>query len=308
MPLPIRTNKTTAMNDTPSDATLPESNAIVVFRAHVRHDTGILASWAEMARNTWAAREMIGQLLRRDLTAQYKKSYVGILWMLVGPIMAIVPWLVAAKAQVYNPGEIDIPLIVYLVVGRSVWSLFSGFHGAGAGTLAAGGGLLQQINYPHEAMLFKQTIAGLANYLLSFATTIIIMLTNGVYPSWASLLFPLTLIPLFCLGAAIGLFITMIRVVAFDLSRIIDILMGFLMWTTPLLYSDKVSSPILQTVILYNPLSYLVCTSRDVLLHGHVYHNQVGIYFLCSFCALALFLLAMRLFYVSEGKLVERMI
>ncbi|MDA0577951.1 MAG: ABC transporter permease [Verrucomicrobia bacterium] len=261
-----------------------------------------------MARNTWGAREMIAQLLKRDLTAQYKKSHIGILWMLAGPIMSVIPWLFAAKVQLYNPGALTVPLAVYLIVGRAMWGLFSGSYANGTSTLGSGGGLLMQVSFPHEAMLTKQFIQGITGFSLTLVTCIVVMLVHRVIPPWQALLFPLTILPIFFLGAAMGLIIGLINMVAYDLSRVINILFGFLMWTTPLLYSDKIPSPFLQVVIKYNPLTYLICTARDVLIHGHVYNHQVGIYALCVATATALFLISLRLFYVSEQKLVERMI
>lgn len=287
----------------PTDAT-----TLTIFRPGQRHETSWLSTWITMARNTWSARELIQQLLKRDLTAQYKKSHIGVLWMLAGPIMAVVPWLFAAKVQVYDPGTIDIPLPVYLIVGRAMWGAFSNFYSNGVGTLGAGGGLLMQVSYPHEAMLAKQVLSGLVGFALQLCTCMLIMCLFKVYPGWGLLFFPLALLPLFFLGVALGLIVGMIKVVAYDLDRVITILWGFAMWTTPLLYSNQVPSPTLQVIIKYNPLTYLVCSARDVLIHGHVYNHNVQVYALCVGVALLLFLTSLRLFHVSEQKLIERMI
>ncbi len=291
--------------DTRSSAAEP----LTIYRANMRHDLSFIQTLVLMGRNVWGARELIRQLMWRDLTAQYKKSYIGALWILAGPIMAVVPWLFAAKVNVYNPGDITIPLAVYLVVGRSCWSVFNGFYTGGATTLGQGTALVMQVNYPHEALFIKQILAGLVNFSLSFVTTIVVMLVSGVYPGWGSLLFPLTLLPLFFLGAAMGLLVAMIRIVAYDLDRIITIIMSLLMWTTPLLYSDtNPPSQILRTINEYNPLTYLVCSCREVLIHGRLYNDAVGVYFACAGVAFLFFVISLRLFYVSEHKLVERML
>jgi lipopolysaccharide transport system permease protein len=183
------------------------SNEITVYRPNQRHEIGWIASWVTMARNTWRSREMIWQLLKRDISAQYKKSYIGTAWVMAGPIMGVIPWLFATQVKLYNPGDVGVPLLVYLIVGRSMWSLFTGFYGNGATTLGSGGRLMTQVNFPHEAMLTKQVLNGLFGFSLGFIVTIVVMLVNGVYPPWGALLFPFTMIPLFCLGAAMGLFL-----------------------------------------------------------------------------------------------------
>jgi lipopolysaccharide transport system permease protein len=281
---------------------------ITIVKPNQRLEMSWVHVWITMVRNTWGSREMIGQLLKRDVMAQYKKSYIGVAWMLVAPIMAVLPWIFASSVKIYNPGELTVPLTVYLVVGRAMWGAFSGFYGNGTSALGAGGGLLTQVSFPHEAMLTKQFLHGMIGFSLTMVTCIVVMLVHRVFPPWQAIFFPLTLMPLFFLGASLGLIIGLVNKVAFDLSKVIDMFWGLLMWTTPLLYSDKIPSPVLQTVIKYNPLTYLVCSARDVLMHGHVYNNEVQIYALCVLVSFVFFLISLRLFYVSEHKIVERMI
>jgi lipopolysaccharide transport system permease protein len=294
--------------DSSAAARCAKAEHMTMYRANQRHEVSWLATWITMVLNTWGARELIWQLIKRDVTAQYKKSFIGMSWVLAGPIMAIVPWLFATHVKLYNPGELAVPLLVYLIVGRSMWSLFTGFYANGASTMGAGGALMLQVSFPHEAMLVKQLLVGLFGFLLSFVVTLVVMFQQGVYLTWGALFFPLSILPLFWLGASMGLIVTMVRVVAYDLNRVIGILWGFAMWTTPLLYSDKLPNPLIQSIIKYNPLTYLVCSSRDFLLTGSCYKERWDLYLICSGVSFILFLVSMRLFYVSEHKLVERMV
>ncbi|MCE9613251.1 MAG: ABC transporter permease [Lentisphaerae bacterium] len=282
---------------------------VTVYRANQRHEMSWVGVCVTMTRNIIGSSELIKQLLKRDLFAKYKKSRIGALWVLTGPIMQTVPWLIAAKMNVYNPGATTVVLGVYLLVGRSCWSAFNGFFTGASATLDQGTALVQQVKYPHEALFIKQMLVELFNFSLSFIPTLLAMLLYRVYPGWGLLLFPLTLLPLFFLGAAMGLFVSMIRVVAYDLDRFLLLIMGLLMWTAPILYSDTdPPHPLLRTINDYNPLTYLICTCRDVLIHGHVYNDAVGVYVACAGGSLLLFLISLRLFFVSEHKLVERMI
>jgi ABC-type polysaccharide/polyol phosphate export permease len=135
---------------------------------------------------------------------------------------------------------------------------------------------------------------------------IVVLLVFKVIPSWKLVLFPLVALPMFFLGSAIGLLVSMISVVAFDLNRGINFLMGLLLYITPVIYSDKIESPIVQILIKWNPLTYLVCSARDIIIYGTLY-NPVG-YGICVVISLLLFLLSWRLFFVSEHQLIERMV
>ncbi len=279
---------------------------ITIYRPNQRHDLGFFKTWAVMAKNIINSRELIWQLFKRDFFASYKKSFIGISWIFIAPIVGIVSWVFLQKTGMLHPGDMEIPYPVYVLIGTSMWGLFMGFFNAANETLSAGQALVMQVNYPHEALLFKQTAQHLANFIITFVMNIVVLLAFKIIPSWKIIFFPLVVLPLFFLGAAIGLFTSMISIVAIDLSKIINMGMGLMMWITPVIYSDKIENPIVQTIIKWNPLTYLVCSLRDIIIYGRLY--DVTGYLICAGLSFFLFMISWRLFYVSEDRIIERMI
>jgi len=259
-----------------------------------------------MAHNIIQAKELIWQLFKRDFLTSYKKSFIGISWIFISPIMGIISWVFLQKTGMLNPGEVGIPYPAYVLIGTSMWGLFMGFFNAARATLSSGESLVMQVNYPHEVLLFMQTAQHLANFLIAFLVNIIVLIAFGVVPSWKILFFPLVILPLFFLGAAIGLVVSMISVVSVDVDKIITVVLGLMMWITPVIYSDKVNSQLVKILIAWNPLTYLVCSARDIIIYGRLY-DATG-YFLCASVSFLLFMISWRLFYVSEDKIIERMI
>jgi lipopolysaccharide transport system permease protein len=272
----------------------------------MRHELGFFQTWVVMARNVMGARELIWQLFKRDFLAGYKKSFIGFAWVFISPLVGIVSWSFLQMTGLFNPGDVGIPYPAYVLIGTSMWGLFMGFYGSAASTLSAGAGLLMQVNYPHEALLFKQVANQLAGYLIAFGMNIVILLCFGVVPSWGILLFPLVALPLFFLGVAFGLIIAMVSVVAYDLSRIVEIGMSILMYSTPVIYSPNTNSKLILLMNKWNPLTYLVCSCRDMIIYGTLYHPKA--YFISAVLAFLAFMISWRLFYVSEDKLIERMV
>lgn len=181
-----------------------------------------------------------------------------------------------------------------------------GFYGSAAGTLDAGAGFIMQVKYPHEALLAKQTAQHLANFLLGFIINIGILVAFGVIPSWKIVFFPVVIIPLFLLGAGIGLVVSVINVVAIDLTKIFNMGFGLLMYITPVIYSKNIENEILQVIMKYNPLTYLVGNVRDLIIYGTFENPDRFMY--STLFALVVFLLSWRLFFVSEEKAIEKMI
>jgi len=279
---------------------------ITIYRPNQRHDLGFFETWKVMAQNIIHSRELIWQLFKRDFFASYKKSFLGITWIFVAPIMGIVSWVFLNMTGMLHPGDVGIPYPAYVLVGTSMWGLFIGFFNSANETLSAGQALVMQVNYPHEALLFKQTSQQVANFLITLVVNLVVLLAFGVAPSWKILFLPLIVMPLFFLGAAVGLITSMISIVAVDISRIIHMVLGLAMYLTPVIYSNRIDDSLARTIIKWNPLTYLVCSARDIIIYGRLY-NTAG-FLICAAIAFLLFMASWRLFYVSEDRIIERMI
>jgi lipopolysaccharide transport system permease protein len=279
---------------------------ITVYRPNQRHELGFFKTWAVMAKNVVNSRELVWQLFKRDFFGSYKKSFLGITWVFVAPVLGILSWVFLNLTGMLRPGEVGIPYPAYVLIGSSMWGLFMGFFNSARQTLSAGQSLVMQVNYAHEVLLFKQTAQQLANFSIAFFMNVLILIGFKVIPSWKIIFFPLVVLPLFFLGAGVGLITSMIAIVAVDISRVIIRIMGLMMFATPIIYSDKVNHALAQTIIKWNPLTYLVCSARDIIIYGRLYH--AGGYAICSLLSFLLFMLSWRLFYVSEDRIIERMI
>jgi lipopolysaccharide transport system permease protein len=163
-----------------------------------------------------------------------------------------------------------------------------------------------QVKYPHEALLAKQIFQQLANFLASFVVTLIVLLVFHVVPSWLIFLFPILILPMLFLGAGIGLLVSVMGVVATEIRRMVDVAMGMLIFFTPIIYSADSTGGIIAKIIKINPLTYIVGGVRDAIAYGRIDHLD---YFIWSgIGSLVFFLFAWRLFYISEEKVIEKMI
>lgn len=283
-----------------------DSSPITVYVPHSRHQYGTFKIWAIMARNLYESRDLIWQLFKRDFLAQYKKSFVGYAWAIFTPLIGIASWVFLQATGVLAVGNVGVPYPVYVLIGTSMWGLFIGFFQSSSATLRSGEGLLTQVKFPHEALLVIQAGQQLANFGIILALNLIVLLAFGVTPAWQSLFLPLVCLPMFFLGAALGLIDSLISAVSIDLKRVSLPVLSLALYATPVIYSDEVDSAVLRTIIEWNPLTYLVCSARDIVLTGNLYGAKN--YFIVSGISLALFLFSWRLFFVSEDRVIERLL
>jgi ABC-type polysaccharide/polyol phosphate export permease len=82
--------------------------------------------------------------------------------------------------------------------------------------------------------------------------------------------------------------------------------MNFMIYTAPIVYAPNIDNEMLRVINKWNPMTYPVASMRDLFLYGRVYDWEGLI--ISTSIGFVLFMLVWRAFYVSEDKLVERMV
>ena len=278
----------------------------VVYEPNQYAKIGFFKTMLVIVKNTIASKELIFQLYKRDFLMQYKKSFLGLGWMIFGPIMGVVSWVLMDSAGVLSPGDVGVPYPVYVLFGTSIWGLFMSFFSSTSQTLQIAAGFIQQVNFHHEALVFKQGLQNLTNFGISLIINIVVMLSFGVIPTWFILLVPLFIIPIFLLAASLGLMVSILSTLTSDVSRIASFFLSLLMFITPVIYDSSEKVVWLQQCNLYNPLTYLITAPRDLILTGTM--SNPFYYIISIVMAILLFMVALRFFYISEKKVIEKMI
>lgn len=278
----------------------------VVYEPNQYAKIGFFKTMLVIVKNTIASKELIFQLYKRDFLMQYKKSFLGLGWMFFGPIMGVVSWVLMDSAGVLSPGDVGVPYPVYVLFGTSIWGLFMSFFSSTSQTLQIAAGFIQQVNFHHEALVFKQGLQNLTNFGISLILNIVVMLSFEVIPTWFILLVPLFIIPIFFLAASLGLVVSILSTLTSDVSRIASFFLSLLMFITPVIYDSSEKVLWLQQCNLYNPLTYLITAPRDLILTGTM--SNPFYYIVSIVMAILLFMVALRFFYISEKKVIEKMI
>lgn len=279
-------------------------NEIQVYEPELRRKQSIFKSWRIMIGNIIHYRELILQLFIRDFFGGFKKTLFGLGWLFVTPILGIISWVFLNATGILTPGEVGVPYPAYVLVGSMIYGQFMGYYGAAIGTISAGGSFINQVNYPHEILLIKQTAQYLSGFFISFIPNILVLIIFGIVPHWQTLLFPILTLPLFFFGAGIGLLVCVTDAVSDDIGKAVGIVLGYVQIITPIVYSSDIDNSLLQEIIKWNPLAYIVTTVRDLIFYGTM--NSPKGYIVSSLLSLLVFLFCWRLFYVSEQRVLEK--
>lgn len=277
---------------------------LMIYEPDYRSKLGTFSILRECFRTVFQRRDLLFYLIVRDFLSEYKRSFIGMGWVLISPVLAIASWVLINYTSVLNPGELDIPYPVYVLVSTMVWGLFIGIYQSVSNIFFESVSFGFDVKCHRQVLIAKQIVLHFLNFAIGLFFLFATLVYYGIYPSWAAVLCPLALLPLILLGSGVGLFISVFSVVLPDSKRWIDFGMQLLMFVTPVIYSPKVDNPVIREIIRYNPLSYLVNWARATLVGGGF--EDPGKFSLSVLASLLIFLLGLRFLYLSEDKVIEK--
>src|SRR5579883_522103 len=228
---------------------------------------GMLRTAVHSFRETWRYRELVWTLFSRDFKAQFKQSLLGYFWTVLGPILGVFSFVLMNYMGILHPGATPVPYALYAFVGTSIWSFLMSSIGNMSTGLNVHAELIMRTNIPKIALV-GSALANIAyGVLVNLILIAFFMLLSRVPFSWGSLAFPILGLPLIILGTGIGLAISVVGIVAKDITKLVTQFFGLVMFFTPVFYvADQIPNRILHRLIMLDPLTYLVEVPRDMLI------------------------------------------
>ncbi len=257
-----------------------------------------------MAGDLWAGRELAWRLTVRDISAQYRQSFLGILWALILPFANTAVWLYLNLSGIVVLQKTAIPFPVYVFAGTMLWSIFMDSINAPMGETNAARGMLSRLNFPKEALLLSGIYKTLFNASIKIGLLLCVLPFFKVNPGWGLLLFPVGVFSIILVGTAIGLFITPVGMLYTDVGRALPLVMQFLMYATPVVFAMP-ESGLAARVFTLNPTTPLILTARGWLTGQPP--EMLGYFLAVNAVAVVLLLASWIGYRLSLPILIERM-
>jgi len=271
-----------------------------------RAQMGWISSLVTIFRDCLASRDLILLLFKRDYLMMYKKSFLGMGWHIAAPVMGILSWVMMNSTGVLDPGDVGMPYPAYILISTSIWGLFMASFTNMSQVLEVASGFIHQVGFPRHALIVKQWLETAAGFVLTMMVMTVGVILCGVYPPVSAVLFPLALLPIVLLGSAIGLLVSVVKVVSPDIQKAVTFAMGFWMYITPVIYSPGIENVFLKKAIEWNPMSHLLVGARSVFVTGRM--DDPVVFFAVSVGSVSAFMVSLRLFFVTEQKVIERLL
>lgn len=241
-------------------------------------------AWEEFVQ-TLRYKDLIMHLIRRDVTARYKRSFLGVAWTMLNPLgMMLI--LTVVFSQVFS--TID-GYAAYILSGLLVWNFFSQSIVSGINSMVWGGDLFRRIYFPRSVYAISAVGTGIVNLLLSMIPFIIVSMFVGkpLTLNFFWVVVPIILISMFTLGLA--LIIASIGVRFPDIVEMFNVFLFAWMYLTPIIYPEDIVPDWLRAFFKFNPMYHMIKLFREPIFYGQpLYPQLLGICTLISVFTLVL--------------------
>lgn len=220
-----------------------------------------------MWRDLLASRELAWRLMVRDISAQYRQAFLGIAWAFIPPIAMALGFTLAKDANVFAVGETDIPYPAYVMFNTALWQTFADAATGPVQAVILAKPMLARVNFPREAII----LAKLGEVFFNFGIKLILIVSLFIYfrvpVSWTIILTPIALIHLILLGTLVGVLLAPIGVLYQDVSKSLNMIMGFWLFLTPVIYPVPTEG-LFGALVAWNPVTPLLVTLRELATTG----------------------------------------
>lgn len=210
-------------------------------------------------RDIFRYRELLVNLVRKDLKVRYKSSVLGFLWSLLNPAMLLVVyWFVFSV--LLGSGIPRFP--IYLLSGLLVWNLFNVGLISATGSVVASSGIVNKVWFPREVLPLSAIGAALVHFFLQGIVMIFTLLAFRHPVEWAYLpLLPIALAALLLFCAALSILLSAINVYLRDMQHLVELALLPWFFSSPIVYSyDLIADKLgrFSGLYLLNPVTPVV--------------------------------------------------
>jgi lipopolysaccharide transport system permease protein len=215
-------------------------------------------------------RELLWQMVGREVKARYKQSILGYFWVILNPLaqMLVMSFAFSLILRIPTNAGSHIPYSVFLYVALLPWNLFANSVSSACNSLVASSSLITKVYFPRSILVISSIFAKIIDFL--FALTILIG-----YMIWYQI--PVTynilwIIPIFFIQQiftiGLSLFFAAANLLYRDVQYLLGLVLMLWMYLTPVIYPADLVPERFRFIFQINPLSVIINAYRQTILGG----------------------------------------
>ena len=216
----------------------------------------------------WDYRELMFFLAWRDVKVRYKQSLLGIGWVVIQPLTAMVVFTVIFGQFAKLPSE-GVPYAVFTYAALLPWQLFSSAVTRSASSVLSSSSIFTKVYFPRLVLPVAAIFANVVDFGISLVVFFALLAIFGIWPGWPLLFLPLFVLLTIATTLAFGIWLAALNVRYRDVTYVVPYLVQLSLFLSPVAYSATlVPHGVWRVIYSLNPLAGLIQGFRWSLIRG----------------------------------------
>lgn len=241
-------------------------------------------------------RYLLAELTKKEIKLKYRRSFLGILWTLLEPILTTI--VLTVVFSFLRPKN-DRTFPVYILTGRLLYSFFSHATKLAMKSIRSNSGMIKKVYVPKYIYPLSSVLSGYITFLISMIVLFGSMIIFNVKPTGYIFYAFIPLILILVVAVGIGLILATLAVFFRDMEYLWDVILMMIMYTSAIFYHAEDVK--VQWIFKYNPIYHIILNFRNAIFGRPLDSKALLISAIYSFGTL---LFGILLFYKKQDKFI----
>lgn len=225
-------------------------------------------SFLQQVKSIFASRELLQNLVVKELKVRYRNSILGFFWSLLNPLLVMIIFNVIF-GQVFRLGIKNFP--IYLLSGLLAWNFFNLSVSGATGSVVGNSALVKKVSFPREILPLSVVLANLVNFLLE----LIVLFGFLIYYRVPFFLYIPALAVIVILQtvfvSGLALMLSAANTYFRDIQYIVSVLVMTLFYLTPIIYNTEMIEK--MSITKTYPIILIIYKANPITAFTEMYHS-----------------------------------
>ncbi len=211
-------------------------------------------------------KELMKNLVYRDLKIKYKESILGIIWSLLNPLLMLIIYTLAFQF-IIRLNVNNFPL--FFIIALLPWNFLVASMSMTVSSIVDNSPLIQKVYFPREVIVLSIVISNLIQYIITLIILVPALLYFKVPVSEKLIMMPLLIVLQTLFISGLCYIFSVLYVFFRDMKHIVDVIIIVWFWLTPIVYPLEMvqNRPEIMPVYMLNPMAVFISSFRNILMY-----------------------------------------
>ncbi|MBR3772409.1 MAG: ABC transporter permease [Clostridium sp.] len=250
-------------------------------------------------KNFMKYRHLLGELVKKDIKLKYRRSYLGILWTLIEPLLTMIV-LSTVFGSLY--GRTDRTFPVYVLTGRLLYAYFANSTKACMRSIRSHSGMIKKVYVPKYIYPLSSVCSNYVTFLISLIVLVVVSIVLKVNINAYILLSFIPLLLMFIMAYGVGMILATLSVFFRDLEYLWSVALMIIMYTAAIFYPvERLYTTGKGWILELNPLYSLISLFRSCVF-GYPMEMRHLLY--AGIFSVGSLIIGLLLFYKKQDKFI----